>query len=133
MNPDPFTGFEAVESPYVAPGTFILCANPSATEWTPPTGLLRLEEPVWPDGAGVGTFAQEYVDDRDRALQWLSVLLDNLCHDFGLDPDEAWRNARRELTRREHRLRDVTAWRVGERIALTINRPDQFVTITSSV
>lgn len=68
---------------------------------------IRITHPAPDEVAGARRLAERIASERDRGLQYVDTLLDQLCRDVGLDPWEAWRRPRHD--RRAAKLAETVA------------------------
>lgn len=86
--------------------------------------LSSYAENPWPDPPpSLGPRAQA---ERATALGYLACLLDDWCHDLGVEP-AVWRTPRLEATRRDRMEATLRAYMLEARVAAQIVPPGGFV------
>lgn len=136
-------GMPVIESPFLPPDTFIIGAHGlGSRSWDEPAEqLFRFHEPLWEPASVVTSnrrafegrpevLRDVYLRERELALAHLERTLDNACHDLGLDPEAAWKTARRDQTREYHARRNRIAYELEARYAFSILRPETILKVT---
>ena len=118
MLPENLGDIDIISSPLIPPGTFYLIPKESLLTGHLTGPLIWYRDP-WPPAPS--RFSEVAKRERDKGLEFLADLLDEMCRDLGMDPDEVWRGPK---------TREMDAWmtqshyRATERLALSINRPE---------
>lgn len=105
-------------------GTLYLMPDPSTFFSVGPT-LFRKD----PWTAPAYHLDPEYAEQRHRALDHLSDLLDGMCEAFGMSPDEVWR----EPKWREQWVHDEVRFMAHERLALSVVRPGDYAKVVTAI
>jgi len=118
-------GMKVVEAPYLPKGKVLLVPENfdrfATTDRHHPSSIF-FEDPWAVANHKIKPYAEH---ERRKALDHLSGLLDDLCRRWGMDPQKAWRDPR--LREQDEIWRN---WRMGERVSMVINRPEQYVKVT---
>ncbi len=97
-----FVGIPMIHSDVIPKGTFILGALGAGVR-------MWEERPLrfWRDPWGPATYAltDRAEEERRRGLDHLARLLDGMCEDLGLDPDETWRDPHIRERERDEQVR----------------------------
>jgi hypothetical protein len=122
--PHDFYPVDIIRSPWLPEGTALLVPKESFFTGALTSPLLWYRDP-WPPAPR--HFTDVAKRERDKGLEFLADLLDGMCRDLGMDPDEVWRGPKqREQDLWMAQMRYIA----HERVALTINNPSDYLKIT---